>query len=191
MKRKDIVKQKAIDATLLLCLKHSFHGTSIDAIAAETGMSKATIYRHFDSKEHLIAEALEFYRNEFISVLKSVFDNPDLSLEEKLGSQFKMLRESFKSGGVSGSCFQNAHNEFCNDEPKISKVCAAYKDEKIRMTADLLRAHGVTDALEKATKGYIILVGVFSILQVDYADALIDMAQDMYMEQLGGQSLFS
>ncbi|ELA8350251.1 hypothetical protein Q2Y29_003014 [Vibrio alginolyticus] len=56
------------------------------------------------------------------------------------------------------------------------------------MTADLFKKHGVTDALEKATKGYIIFVGVFSILQIDYTDALIDMAQGMYVEQLGIQS---
>ncbi|EKO3389774.1 TetR/AcrR family transcriptional regulator [Vibrio fluvialis] len=185
MKRKEINRQKAIDATLSLCLKHSFHGTSIDAIAAETGMSKATIYRHFNSKEHLIAEALEYYRNEFLTVLKSVFDDPELSLKEKLGSQFIMLRESFKNGGIVGSCFQNAHNEFCNNEPDISKVCAGYKSEKIQLTADLLTAHGISNALERATKGYIILVGLFSILQVDYQEQLIDMAQSMYLEQMG------
>lgn len=78
---------------------------------------------------------------------------------------------------------------FVTMKPKFPKyvITTGTKKSNWQLTY-LKKKHGVTDALEKATKGYIILVGVFSILQIDYTDALIDMAQGMYVEQLGIQS---
>ena len=47
-KRKDIM-----DAARRLFLQHGFHGTSMDALAKEAGVSKATLYSHFEDKDAL------------------------------------------------------------------------------------------------------------------------------------------
>ena len=41
-----------------LFARHGFHGTSIDGIGAAAGVSGPAIYRHFPSKEGLLAEML-------------------------------------------------------------------------------------------------------------------------------------
>ena len=47
-KRKDIM-----DAARQLFLRHGFHGTSMDALAKEACVSKATLYSHFEDKDAL------------------------------------------------------------------------------------------------------------------------------------------
>src|ERR1700761_5883249 len=50
--------QKAIRAALKLVAKHGVDGTSMDAIAATSGVSKATIYKHWSDKEKLLLEVM-------------------------------------------------------------------------------------------------------------------------------------
>ena len=56
---KDPEKRLAIlEAAKTLFPRHGFDGTSMDAIAAEAGVSKLTVYSHFNDKETLFVEAV-------------------------------------------------------------------------------------------------------------------------------------
>lgn len=56
---KDPIKRQAIlQASKLLFLSLGYAGTSMDAIAAEAGVSKLTVYSHFTDKETLFAAAI-------------------------------------------------------------------------------------------------------------------------------------
>lgn len=57
---KDLEKRQAIlDAAKRLFPHHGYDGISMDAIAAEAGVSKLTVYSHFTDKETLFAEAVK------------------------------------------------------------------------------------------------------------------------------------
>jgi AcrR family transcriptional regulator len=47
-----------IDATIGLLLEGGIDDLSVDAIAERAGVSKATIYRHWETRQHLIMDAL-------------------------------------------------------------------------------------------------------------------------------------
>jgi AcrR family transcriptional regulator len=56
---KDMEKRAAIlDAAKRLFPQHGYEGTSMDAVAAEAGVSKLTVYSHFGDKDSLFREAL-------------------------------------------------------------------------------------------------------------------------------------
>ena len=56
---KDLEKRAAIlEAAKLLFLGNGYDGTSMDAIAAQAGVSKLTVYSHFNDKECLFIEAV-------------------------------------------------------------------------------------------------------------------------------------
>ncbi|WP_226663338.1 TetR/AcrR family transcriptional regulator [Microbulbifer aggregans] len=56
---KDPAKRRAIlEAAKTLFLTHGFAGTSMDAVAAEAGVSKLTVYSHFSDKENLFSSAV-------------------------------------------------------------------------------------------------------------------------------------
>lgn len=57
---KDLEKRRAIlAAAKRLFLQHGYDGISMDAIAAEAGVSKLTVYSHFTDKDTLFAAAVE------------------------------------------------------------------------------------------------------------------------------------
>ena len=56
---KDLEKRAAIlEAAKRLFPQHGFEGTSMDAVAAEAGVSKLTVYSHFGGKESLFVETI-------------------------------------------------------------------------------------------------------------------------------------
>lgn len=56
---KDMEKRAAIlAAAKLLFVRNAFSGTSMDAIAAEAGVSKLTVYSHFGDKDNLFREVI-------------------------------------------------------------------------------------------------------------------------------------
>ena len=57
---KDLEKRAAIlNVAKRLFTTQGFDGTSMDAIAAAAGVSKLTVYSHFQDKERLFAAAVE------------------------------------------------------------------------------------------------------------------------------------
>ncbi len=57
---KDLEKRQAIlDAAKRLFPLHGYDGISMDAIAAEAGVSKLTVYSHFSDKDTLFKEAIK------------------------------------------------------------------------------------------------------------------------------------
>jgi len=52
-------KAAIFDATLELLSEQGFVGTSVDAIAARSGVAKTTIYRHWPTKSELVFDAFE------------------------------------------------------------------------------------------------------------------------------------
>ncbi|MFI8747277.1 TetR/AcrR family transcriptional regulator [Pseudomonas sp. NPDC077186] len=57
---KDPAKRQAIlEAAKTLFLRHGYDGSSMDAIAAEAGVSKLTVYSHFTDKERLFSAAVK------------------------------------------------------------------------------------------------------------------------------------
>ncbi len=56
--RSAVAHQKVLDATLELVAECGVEGASMDAIAGRSGVSKATIYKHWPDKEALLLEAM-------------------------------------------------------------------------------------------------------------------------------------
>ncbi|WP_158578766.1 TetR/AcrR family transcriptional regulator [Spongiactinospora rosea] len=55
---KPIKHDVVVDAARRVFLRHGFTGSGVDAIAAEAGVSKQTLYNHFGDKERLFREVI-------------------------------------------------------------------------------------------------------------------------------------
>ncbi len=64
-------------------LAHGYNGTSLDAIVAESGGSKSTLYRHFQNKEGLFLAVVTHLCAEFLAKLQAI-DVTSTSLEHGL-----------------------------------------------------------------------------------------------------------
>ena len=59
-----------VDTALKLFCKNGFRATGIDAVLAESGVAKKTLYHHFRSKDELVVAALRQRDAEFLQMIE-------------------------------------------------------------------------------------------------------------------------
>lgn len=91
-----------------LLIVRGYHETSLDDIAARVGISKGTIYLHFDSKEDLVLALLKQGNDSFMQGLESILSGSG-SPSEKLGAIIDMAEKglSDQRTRLMGILFQN------------------------------------------------------------------------------------
>src|SRR5688572_28526774 len=77
-----------LDAALAVFAQRGYHGSSIDDIAREGGVSKALIYEHFASKADLYAELLEDQAGQLFSTLAEAISEAGRSAPARLAVGF-------------------------------------------------------------------------------------------------------
>lgn len=81
---------------------HGFSKVTTDELAAALGISKKTLYQHFESKEQLLREATYLMRDEMAAKVKGVVTDPSLDFVAKLrgvmltiGTQVSSIRRAY------------------------------------------------------------------------------------------------
>jgi AcrR family transcriptional regulator len=77
-------REQILSEAAKLFARHGFHGVSIDGIGAAVGVSGPALYRHFPSKEGLLAEMLVGISEHLLAAgqqLATEHDDPDALLE--------------------------------------------------------------------------------------------------------------
>lgn len=77
-------REQILTEAARLFARHGFHGVSIDGIGAAVGVSGPALYRHFPSKEGLLAEMLIGISEHLLAAgeqLAAEHDDPDALLE--------------------------------------------------------------------------------------------------------------
>jgi TetR/AcrR family transcriptional regulator, mexJK operon transcriptional repressor len=67
-------REAIVQAALRLFLRDGFERTSVDAIAAEAGVSKRTVYNHYDDKENLFLSVIGDAYDALISAFGQLID---------------------------------------------------------------------------------------------------------------------
>ncbi len=89
--RSDEARRAILESTLRLLDEHGFHELSMEGIAAEAGVSKATLYRWWPTKAELVFEA-------FLSVVEpQLLFRHDLPIREALRTQMMRVSRLFAS----------------------------------------------------------------------------------------------
>ena len=159
-------RRHLVSVAMRLFRDRGFHATGIDAILAESGVAKRTLYLHFRSKDELIVAALaerdERWRDWFRRAIKERTNDP----RERLLAIFDALEEWFARPDFHGCMFINAAAEF----PKVSNVihreAARHKDLVREFVLDLAEAakveypEAVTSALCLLMEGAIVLAQI-------------------------------
>ena len=83
-------------------LRYGFKKTSMDDVARAAGVSRQGLYLYFDTKDLLFREALQYLVSHMISTARSVAEDGNLSLRDRLLGVFE---------AVHGNAFQSASPE--------------------------------------------------------------------------------
>ncbi|HNW85381.1 MAG TPA: TetR/AcrR family transcriptional regulator [Candidatus Limiplasma sp.] len=77
-------RQRIMDAALRLFSTLGYSGVTMERIAHESGVGKATLYRYFASKDELINACVESFSSALGASIEGVLNSPSLSPREKI-----------------------------------------------------------------------------------------------------------
>ncbi len=159
-------RDQLIQTAVKLFAKNGFHATGVDTIAAESGVTKRTLYAHFRSKEELVLAALQQYdgmfRNEFMRRVEETAKTP----RAKLLAVFDVAEHRVKQNNFYGCMFINAIGEYSENDTPIRKECKEYKDLMRGYIRDLCEQAGASDPKELAEEMSLLLEGAIVTAQV-------------------------
>jgi len=159
------VHDRILDAADRLFYARGIQSIGVDAVVLEAGISKRTLYKHFGSREQLVAAYLERR-----GARQPESPKPGEELNEILGV-FRRFERWFASEPFRGCPFSNAIAELGGDASHPALAVA--RDIKARNTAWFelrLRALGVAHPASLATQLSILVEGAVALAVQRKAD---------------------
>lgn len=132
------------DAAARLFLEHGYGVTSMDAVAREAGVSKATLYAHYSSKAQLFAEMIEAecrQRSELLNLSVADPMNPRETLRH-FGREFLSIVLSPEGLAI--------HRIVIAETPRFPELGRAFYDAGPRRMLDALAGY-LRSATERGT----------------------------------------
>ncbi len=103
-----VPKDRLLAAAAGLFYRRGIHAVGVDAIVAASGVAKMTLYKHFRSKDDLVAAWLRAASQAWRSQLEASLTRAAASPAERLGCLFDVLAEWFADPAFRGCALLNA-----------------------------------------------------------------------------------
>lgn len=141
-------KRPALDRVLAtadrLFYTGGLHATGVDLIAQEAGVSKATLYTYFATKDDLVAEYLRRRSEAWRAHVAAQFTERGGTARDRILTIYDLLGEWFAEPGYRGCPFINAEAESGPDSP-VHKVTRAHRTWVRELFTGLLTEAGVPE----------------------------------------------
>src|SRR6187455_3379966 len=120
-------RERLLHAALELFYAHGFHAIGIDRIIDTVGVTKTTFYKHFESRDELILEAVTL-RNEWESAAfeKCVREKAGHDPRAMLLAMFDVLDDWFTGPSYEGCIFISACAEFPSRTHPVHRAAASH-----------------------------------------------------------------
>jgi AcrR family transcriptional regulator len=130
-------RDRILETALRLFYMDGVRATGIDKIIAESGVAKMSFYRHFPSKNDLIAEYLRSRSETWLTWFKSTVEKKLQATDSGLEVIAEPLRQWFAEPSFRGCPFINALAESPSPDPQIRQVILNHKTSLEQWIADL------------------------------------------------------
>lgn len=130
-------REHLLDIAQALFARDGYHAVGIDTVLAEAGVAKMTLYKHFKSKEELIAAMLERRAAEIAAEITARVEAATGGARGRVLAVFAWLEDWFRSSGFHGCLFVKAASEYplADDLPRLAAV--TFKDTCQRLLRGL------------------------------------------------------
>lgn len=173
---KETTRTRIIGAVEALFYEHGLRSVSVDSIAERAGVTKRTLYYHFESKDDLIAAYLAARDAPTVARYRDWLGDDDRPLPDRIMAMFSALAAHADRPKWRGCGFTRAAVELAGQPGHPAVVMAA--DHKRRFEdwlAEKMATCGVSDAALVGRQVMILLEGAIAHMlihrDVSYAQA--------------------
>jgi AcrR family transcriptional regulator len=165
-------RERILNAAYDLFSRRGIHAVGIDEVIDRAGVAKATLYRHFATKNDLVLAVLE--RREEIwthGLIEAQSEQRGNTPEEQLLAIFDVMHEWFQlRDGYEGCSFINVLLELGADHP-AGQASIAHIDHVRDIVRRRALAAGLTDVEDFASSWHILMKGAIVLAAVGDLDA--------------------
>jgi AcrR family transcriptional regulator len=170
-------RKRIVEAASKLFYGEGIRAVSVDAVAEKAGVTKRTLYYHFESKDELVAAYLEARDQPNLKLMAGWFDKAEGGLPQKIEAIFQNLARSARHPRWKGCGFLRTAAELANlpGHPAI-RIGARHKAGFERWLAGACAEHGATAPEELARQVVLLMDGAFSVMLVHRDPAYVEAA---------------
>ena len=125
--------------------KHGIRGIGVDAIAEAAATNKTTLYRHFASKDELVAECLREYGREFETAWAEIEQTHIGRPKQQLLECLRLVAEFKLDTSERGCALANAAVELPDPDHPARRVIEGFKSRGRERIVELCRKTGLRD----------------------------------------------
>ena len=166
-----------------LFYRHGIKAVGVDSIAEAAGTNKMTLYRHFDSKDELVAEYLRCLAGKSTATWDRLAAAHPGNPRAQLRAWLKEMAANVGSGDQRGCALANAAVEIPQKDHPARKVIEAFKTAQRARIVDLCAAAELAEPDILADELFLLLEGARvtaqSIGRDGLGDRLIRMGEAM------------
>jgi AcrR family transcriptional regulator len=153
-------RTRILDAAYDLFSRRGIRGVGIDAVIAESGVSRMTLYRHFRSKHDLVLAYLQQREEQWtVGWLQTDVARRTDDPREGLLAIFDVFDEWFHTPTFEGCAFINVMLESADDRDATYHACNAYLANIRGFIQGLARDAGIADPEGFSRKWHILMKG--------------------------------
>ncbi|NVI27524.1 TetR/AcrR family transcriptional regulator [Burkholderia pseudomallei] len=134
-------RERLLGAAETLIYAGGIHATGVDAIVKRSGAARKSFYAHFESKEALVAAALERRDARWMAWFVEATKKRGKTPRARLVGMFDVLREWFEQADFHGCAFLNAAGEIERADDPIRVVVREHKARLLAFVREQLDAH--------------------------------------------------
>jgi AcrR family transcriptional regulator len=189
----DQTRQRVLDTAYRLFRRSGFGRISMDEIAAGAGVTKRTLYYHFESKDALLATVLETQHHLALAAFKTFGDKLSGRPEAMVDTLFKELAAWSDTPRWAGSGFTRLVIELADLPGHPARTIARRHKAMLEAHfADMLAAAGVASPRETAREIWLLSEGAISLMLVhrdrSYAAAAATAAKKLLRYRVARKS---
>lgn len=160
MKNEVAPKDKVFQTAARLFYQHGYRAVGVDTIAAESGIGKMTLYRHYPSKDDLIVAYLNNSNDEFWNYFEQSTKDA-LSPREKLLAFFQDLQDYVTTPACYGCPFLNVATEYPETDYVGHQVALEHKQSVRARFRQLAKEAGATNPEGLADQLFLLMDGAY------------------------------
>ena len=169
-------RERILATAVELFYRHGIRAVGVDSIAEAAGTNKMTLYRHFTSKDELVAEYLRRLADKATSVWGRL-------ARAQLRGWLQEMAVHVESGKERGCALANAAVELPEKDHPARRVIEAFKTAQRRRIIELCSTAELTDPEMLADELFLLLEGARvtaqSIGRDGLGDRLVRMGEAM------------
>ena len=175
--RPSAARERILETAFALFYARGIRAVGVDLIIAESGVAKATFYKHFPAKDDLVVAYLDKVDGIWSGQLHAAAEAAGPSPADQLVGLFDALRSACRRDGYRGCGFINAAAESQPGTPVHDRT-VAHKASVLAWVRDLAEQAGARDSAGLARSLTLLLDGGLASGTLDAAPEAPAVAKD-------------